>query len=447
MNLSKFIIPKIILLITDVLAIIVSFSIAKFLRFHGDTHIIMNQWPTLLFLLLFILLIKYFFDLYNHYYYAQVGRVFFKLINVWVISFIAYVLVGFLTKFYFLINSRGFIFCFFIVYPAVISFFRIIIIPQVLTNYFSKSERRITCKYIGIKDKFSIFQKFFEENTIVGLSLTVPEQNTGIKNFQETFLFSQEHDFGKLYKEIQECAIQGERLHLASRLLNEFSLNWEWCKIDNLPIFSFKVNGDKKWYNILRRVLDIMLSTAFLIVLLPLCIIIALAIKLDSKGPVIYKQKRCGKDGMEFILYKFRSMYSNNLQLKREQEFKDFIEKKIAKGKVINNAEVTTVGKVLRRTSIDEFPQFLNVLKGNMTLIGPRPPIPYEVKYYKDWHKDRLKVKPGISGLWQVYGRGNMPCDSSIFLDLLYTFNHSLTLDIKLLFQTIPAVLLGKGAY
>ncbi|MGQ9816771.1 MAG: exopolysaccharide biosynthesis polyprenyl glycosylphosphotransferase [bacterium] len=447
MKSNKVIMLKFMLLVFDIIAITASFFLAIFLRFHNDVHIIRNQWSTFFFILIVMLIIKYFYDLYNHYYYAQAGRVFFKLINVWIISFIAYVIAGFLTKFYFLINSRGFIFCFFIVYPIIILLLRTIIIPAILKSYFSRPERRILCQYIGPDDKFPQFHKFFKENTIIGLDLIAFEHNKENPNTQEIFLYSEENDFGNLYKEIQKYATQGRRFHLVSQLLNEFSLNWDWCKIENLRIFSFKVNGDKKWQHIVRRILDIILSTIFLIIILPAFLIIGIAIKLDSPGPIVYKQKRNGKDGKEFTLYKFRSMYSNNSPAKREQEFRDFIEKKIAAGKVIDPTEVTTVGKILRRTSLDEFPQFFNVLKGDMTLIGPRPPLPYEVKYYKEWHKDRLRVKPGVSGLWQVYGRGSMPCDSSIFLDLLYTFNQSITLDIILLFQTIPAVLLGKGAY
>ncbi|MGB9720422.1 MAG: exopolysaccharide biosynthesis polyprenyl glycosylphosphotransferase [bacterium] len=438
---------KIIFLLIDLSAIVTSFLLAKFLRFHTGTHLIQNQGTTLIFLILLILLVKYLYDLYNHCYYAQIGRVFFKVINVWAISFVVYVLIGFLTKFYFLINSRGFIFYFFVIYPIVISFLRIIIMPQILIGYFSKPEKRKICYYFGSEENFSIFHKFFEDNPVVGLTLLKPVANSCQVEYPEVFLYSTENNFGEFYRKIQEISRPGQKVHITSPLFNELPLNWEWCKINNLPIVSLQVNGQKQWQNTVRRILDVILSSLILIILVPVFAIIAIAIKIDSPGPIIYKQKRCGKDGKEFTLYKFRSMYNNNSQTKREIEFKEFIEKKTAKGKVINNADVTSVGKVLRRASIDEFPQFLNVLKGDMTLIGPRPPIPYEVKYYKDWHKDRLKIKPGISGLWQVYGRGSMPCDSSIFLDLLYTLNHSLTLDIKLLFQTIPAVLLGKGAY
>jgi undecaprenyl-phosphate galactose phosphotransferase len=329
----------------------------------------------------------------------------------------------------------------------VIAFIRIAIVPKILSNYFSSPDKRTVCHYIGPEQEFSIFHKFFENNPVIGFTLVKAVPENCPRKISEIFLFNQENDFGQLYNQLRTISNPGQRIHITSPLFNELPLNWEWCKINNLPIITLKINGDKKWQNIVRRGLDIILSSIILFILLPIFIIIAIAIKIDSQGPIIYKQKRCGKNGKEFTLFKFRSMYANNSQSKREEEFREFIDKKTAKGKIINNADVTPVGKVLRRASIDEFPQFLNVLRGDMTLIGPRPPIPYEVKYYKDWHKDRLKIKPGISGLWQVYGRGTMPCDSSIFLDLLYTLNQSLTLDIKLLFQTVPAVLLGRGAY
>uniref|UniRef100_A0A7V0Z7L2 Exopolysaccharide biosynthesis polyprenyl glycosylphosphotransferase n=1 Tax=candidate division WOR-3 bacterium TaxID=2052148 RepID=A0A7V0Z7L2_UNCW3 len=439
---------KAILLFTDILVIVSSFLVGKFLRYHNGAHFIPNQITTFLFLVLVIPLISYLYDLYNHYYYAQSGRVFFKLVNVWILSFIGYVIVGFLTKFYFLNNSRGFIFYFFFIsYPLITSFFRLLIIPRILRSYFSKPDHRTVCKYIGPEDKFVEFNQFFKENPIIGFNLTNSNADENKSKISEIFLFSAEKDFGGLYEELKQYSSIGKKVHIVTGLFNDLPLRWEWCKIDNLPIISLKINGEKRWQAIVRRILDILLSSLFLIILLPFFAIIALAIKLDSSGPVIYKQKRCGRNGKEFTLYKFRSMYNNNTQEKRENCFKAFIENKTPKGKIIDYDEITKVGRILRRTSLDEIPQFFNVLKGDMTLIGPRPPIPYEVKYYKEWHKDRLKVKPGVSGLWQVYGRGIMPCDSSIFLDLLYTMNRSITLDLKLLFQTIPAVLLGKGAY
>jgi lipopolysaccharide/colanic/teichoic acid biosynthesis glycosyltransferase len=125
----------------------------------------------------------------------------------------------------------------------------------------------------------------------------------------------------------------------------------------------------------------------------------------------------------------------------------NYINQGIPKEETLKDEQITDVGRILRKTSIDEWPQFINVLKGDMSLIGPRPHRPHEVKCYHDWHKDRLSIKQGLTGLWQIYGRGEMPCDKSIFLDLIYVMNRSISLDLRLLFHTIPAVIFGKGAY
>jgi lipopolysaccharide/colanic/teichoic acid biosynthesis glycosyltransferase len=185
-----------------------------------------------------------------------------------------------------------------------------------------------------------------------------------------------------------------------------------------------------------------------LIVLAPFFLIVSIAIKLDSRGPVIYKQQRCGKNGKKFMFYKFRSMQKHDQkesELKAESLY--YMNTSVPKVDTLQTRYITEIGKILRKTSIDEWPQFINVLKGEMSLIGPRPHRPHEVKCYQDWHSDRLSVKQGLTGLWQIYGRGEMPCDKSIFLDLMYVMNRSLSLDIKLIFKTIPAVILGKGAY
>lgn len=142
-------------------------------------------------------------------------------------------------------------------------------------------------------------------------------------------------------------------------------------------------------------------------------------------------------------------MYQDkNGDSEREKKIKNYIENNEDIGKIIDFKNVTKIGRVLRKTTIDEMPQFWNVLRGEMSLVGPRPGIYYEVRHYKDWHRDRLQVKPGMSGLWGVYGRGQqMPFDTTVFLDLIYIINRSTSLDIKLIFQIIPVVLLEKGAY
>jgi lipopolysaccharide/colanic/teichoic acid biosynthesis glycosyltransferase len=209
---------------------------------------------------------------------------------------------------------------------------------------------------------------------------------------------------------------------------------------------------------IVKRTVDILGSSIMLILLAPLFFVIALAIKISSRGPVFYRQQRVGRYGQTFIFLKFRSMIMNN----DCNVHKDFVTQLIASKlgetarqesssgiyKLTNDKRITRVGKVLRRTSLDELPQFLNVLKGEMSLVGPRPPIPYELAAYQTWHRQRLlAVKPGITGLWQVMGRSSVRFDEMVRLDLRYASTWTPWLDLKILLRTPGAVIRGSGAY
>jgi len=195
-----------------------------------------------------------------------------------------------------------------------------------------------------------------------------------------------------------------------------------------------------------KRVLDIVVGTAGFLVFLAMYPFVAIAIKLDSPGPVLFKQKRVGKRGRIFTLYKFRTMYVD-----AEERKKELMEKNIMKGpifKVKDDPRVTRVGRFLRRNSLDEFPQFINVLKGDMSVVGPRPPTPDEVEKYELWHYKRLSIKPGITGLWQVSGRNEISDFSEIVeLDCKYLENWSIWLDIKIILKTILVVLQRRGAH
>jgi exopolysaccharide biosynthesis polyprenyl glycosylphosphotransferase len=208
---------------------------------------------------------------------------------------------------------------------------------------------------------------------------------------------------------------------------------------------------------IVKRSMDVAGSLFALIVLSPLFVTIAAAIKLTSKGPVFFKQKRVGRYGKCFTFLKFRSMHVNN----DASQHKEYVRQLIAgeadpkpvtgngKGiyKLTEDKRITTVGRIIRRTSLDELPQFFNVLWGDMSLVGPRPPIPYEVEAYDIWHRRRvLEAKPGITGLWQVHGRSRVAFDEMVRLDLRYARNWSPWLDLKILLQTPKAVWAGDGA-
>jgi exopolysaccharide biosynthesis polyprenyl glycosylphosphotransferase len=194
-----------------------------------------------------------------------------------------------------------------------------------------------------------------------------------------------------------------------------------------------------------KRILDVALVILGLVPLLPLIAVVAIAIKLDSPGPVFYRQQRVGKDGRRFWMLKFRSMCQD-----ADRRLATLRQRNEAIGplfKMRMDPRITRVGRILRRLSLDELPQLLNVLKGEMSLVGPRPPIPSEVAEYADWQHGRLRAVPGITGLWQVSGRSEVPFHDMVRLDLHYIRNWSLSLDIEILLRTIPAVLTSRGAY
>jgi lipopolysaccharide/colanic/teichoic acid biosynthesis glycosyltransferase len=218
-----------------------------------------------------------------------------------------------------------------------------------------------------------------------------------------------------------------------------------------------KRNGHNRLSRAMKRGMDVLGSVLLITILSPVFLVIAAVIKLSSEGPVLFRQQRIGEHGTAFTFLKFRSMYVNN----DASEHKEYVHKLIAgqaakqptssaaEGvfKLTNDRRVTAVGNFLRRTSLDELPQFLNVLKGDMSLVGPRPPVPYEVDAYATWHRRRLlEAKPGITGLWQVHGRSRVGFDDMVRLDLHYARNCSPLLDLKILLLTPKAVIAGNGA-
>lgn len=210
----------------------------------------------------------------------------------------------------------------------------------------------------------------------------------------------------------------------------------------------YLVNKDdgQKFYLITKRIIDIFGSVFGLILLSPVFLIVSLLIKMeDPKGRVFFKQLRVGKNEQKFYIYKFRSMVSNAEQLL--YELLDKNETTGAMFKMKDDPRVTKIGHFIRRTSIDELPQLINVLKGEMSLVGPRPPLPREVEEYTDYHKQRLLVEPGCTGLWQVSGRSNVGFEEMVRMDLNYIQNRSLAYDTKIIFKTIAVLFRSKGAF
>ena len=194
-----------------------------------------------------------------------------------------------------------------------------------------------------------------------------------------------------------------------------------------------------------RRILDIVLATVIVGIFGPLLMLpTALLIKLTSPGPVLFRQKRCGLNGRQFVMYKFRSMFDRSEHLRGDLDSLNEMDGPVFKSS--RDPRVTTIGKIIRRFSIDELPQVFNVLHGDMSLVGPRPPLPEEVARYERWQRRRLSMKPGMTCLWQISGRNEVSFEDWMKLDLTYIDNWSLLLDLKILLKTVPVVLLGRGA-
>ncbi|QWG36142.1 sugar transferase [Bacillus mycoides] len=214
---------------------------------------------------------------------------------------------------------------------------------------------------------------------------------------------------------------------------NNIELDWE------------KVNA-RKGYLVAKRCIDFIGVLFGLILLSPVFLIVAVLIKYeDPKGPVLFKQIRIGKDGKEFYMYKFRSMVTD-----AEEKLKDLLEYNEVSGamfKMKEDPRITKIGKFIRKTSIDELPQLINVLKGEMSLVGPRPPLPREVKVYTSYDKQRLLVIPGCTGLWQVSGRNNLGFEEMVELDLKYIQERNFWYDIRIIFKTIKIMVISNGAY
>ncbi len=258
------------------------------------------------------------------------------------------------------------------------------------------------------------------------------------------FVGSEPRDLEGLDDVLAICKEQGIKTRVAadffpvkvSRVSMEF--------LENVPIITFSATPDHAFALLVKRLVDIVGSALALVVSSPLMLILAMLVKLTSRGPAIYRQVRCGLYGRRFVLYKFRSMWEGAEDVLWEIKHLNEMDGPVFKMR--HDPRVTPLGRFLRKSSLDEWPQFWNVLKGDMSLVGPRAPLPEEVKEYSRWQRRRLSVKPGITCLWQVSGRNEIDFQEWMKLDLFYIDNWSLLLDLKILLRTFPVVLLGRGS-
>lgn len=308
-------------------------------------------------------------------------------------------------------------------------------------------------RVIGVVDTRPVdAQLSYEDVPVIGTLDSLPEviRDSGAN---EVIIADADVNGDALFEVMMRCGRRrGVEFRIAPSLFNCLPRKTEIDQIGVLPMIRLFREPLSSGARILKRTFDLVVAALASVLLLPLWLLIALIIKLDSKGPVFYTQERVGMDGRLFLLYKFRTMKAGaDPELHREYQ-KAFIagraEANIGNDnkptyKLLADPRITRIGKLLRRTSLDEVPQLLNVLLSDMSIVGPRPPIPYEVEAYELWHRKRLDMKPGLTGLWQVSGRNRLPFEEMVRLDLFYIENWSLLLDLKIILRTVLVMIEG----
>lgn len=266
----------------------------------------------------------------------------------------------------------------------------------------------------------------------------------------ELIIAIENESYERFFEVVDFCKELKVPLRITSTLLEVINQRLKIEKYSDIPVINVAPQYNDRFTLALKRFFDVMISSFAVFLLSPFLLFIALMIKLSSPGPVLFKQARIGKDGKPFQFFKFRSMK----QLEGEDEERKKMMISFMKNgvdgaedtKIINESRVTWIGNIIRKTSLDELPQLFNVIKGEMSLVGPRPCLPYEFENYDEWQKRRVSVIPGCTGVWQVWGRSVVNFQESVVLDMYYVNNMSPWLDVQLIFQTLPVMLFSRGA-
>lgn len=379
-----------------------------------------------------------------------------------------FIVVGFLFLFKLQVVSRLIIAGFSLIVTALLVLKEIIVIAYIRRLRKTGADTR-NVLIVGTVDSVREISGIIEKNSYLGLSVAgilVPRDELQSKNTGDCKVLGTLDEIEKVlhgspidhviitidrkdYKEVDNIVFhseeEGVEIWLTPNLFNVRIAKLDLDELCGIPVLVLRTTPRFSWPVFIKSLLDRMSGLLFSIMSLPLIAAAAVFIKLTSQGPVFFKQERCSIQGRRFILYKLRTMSADAENMQKELEAKNIMKGPVFKMK--DDPRITSVGRILRRLSIDEMPQFWNVLKGDMSLIGPRPPVPEEVKRYDGWQRRRLSMKPGITGLWQISGRSDIiDFDKLAGLDLQYIDNWSLWFDFKIFLKTVWVVLTMKGA-
>ncbi|MGD0035724.1 MAG: sugar transferase [Bacteroidota bacterium] len=472
---------KIVLAIGDFLvvrsAFLLAFQIQEVLKLHWHNYLDFLCSNESMFLFFYTLVIVFIFQnhrLYKYDCFLNFNRQLKELLISFLYAVIGLLIFAFFLQSTWLLDNRINVISFTIIAFCAVLFYRVCIFRPVISflrkNQFIPRNTIIVGTNIDAKS----YAAKIEYGNIYGLKLVgfvgddLPSQTNVYKHysvlgtFEEIELVVQKYHVQEiivtltniLYEELLEvidrCHATGVNVRITSSQFHVVHDNDYSETFFGIPIVHL-MNTDHLYNGMLKRMFDIFFATVGLVLLFIPFIIFALLIKATSKGPIFYRQSRIGKEGQPFEFYKFRTMYvGSDDDENRINHVTQFIRNGTTKGaegtkKIVNESLITPVGRLLRRTSIDELPQLYNVLKGDMSIVGPRPCLPYEYKVYDEWHKRRLNVSPGCTGIWQVSARSTVCFDDMVILDLFYIDHMTLMMDISLILKTIPVMLFGKG--
>jgi len=299
-------------------------------------------------------------------------------------------------------------------------------------------------EFVGFIEEKDSGTRSFYGSPVLG-SLTNLLEIARRENIHEVIFTEIDFPHQKQADLIIACQRQGVNVRVVSDFYEIITSSARIEEFTGIPAISFRRDPLYGFNLALKRAEDIILSTLGLVLLSPFMLTTALFIKITTPGSVFFNRERVGKDGKGFIMYKFRTMVRDAEERREELQGASEVDPPLFKMR--RDPRVTRIGSFFRRYSVDELPQLVNVIKGEMSLVGPRPSLPSEVEKYKGWHKKRLEVLPGITGLWQASGRSDLTFSEMVRLDIYYMRNWSLTLDLKILFRTLPIVLARRGAY
>ncbi|MBI1933133.1 MAG: sugar transferase [Ignavibacteriales bacterium] len=461
----------------DLLTLSVAFILAAYLVRYNKalelTQFIKNSYPILSLFLIASAFFIFIFQINNLY---RINIIFNRSAHLTAIIKSLYygtlnvVVISHLVKSSAIFDSRLIIFMFIIIVVPTLYIFRVEVGRRIFLKYKQQFNSNVIIVGDGTTGKLLATKLLFENPegiNILGFVVNhqVPEKKlNGIQilgtidelkqisnefNIDEIIIAIDDINYERLLEILDLCNSLKVTVKLTSELFDIVTKKVSTEKYAGIPVLGVSPHYSNNLTLKFKRVVDLILSLIGVIFLSPIFLIISILIKLSSKGPVFFKQDRIGQGGKPFKFYKFRSMtIDENGEEERKKQMIEFIKNSgINNGdtKIINEKRVTWIGKIIRKLSLDELPQLINVIKGEMSLVGPRPSLPYEFENYDTWQKRRVNVLPGCTGVWQVWGRSTVSFRDSVVLDLYYVNNMSPWLDIQLILKTVPVMLFSKG--